>query len=663
MKNTKKMIICLLGVLAISFIVYFVFIKEDKNSTLTLQEKNWIESNNNQVFDINIENDIPVFSDNDNSIFINFLTSLEEDTKLSFNKTTNLEEDGYKFVAKNKIEKNDILIYEDNYVIVSKENKLYKKENDIPNIKVGVLKSDKALISKYLDMNLNEFNSYEEMFEEINKENSSVESLVLPKTYLIDEILVNDLNIIYQLNDLKLNYVFSLGKSDKLNNIIKKYYEKYKNELYEETFNYNLSELYFTSKEISEKEKSEFRSKRYNYGFVDNVPFDKTYTSKLLGINKEYIKSFSNLADVEIKYDKYSNSSKLYNNYNNNKIDFMFNYYDKTKKVNTYTTVNNIAPSVVLLTSKKNSISINSLKSISGEVITIKDSHINKFLEKNKIEATTYSDINKLFNKINDDSIIIIDKYIYDYYNIQELEDYKIAYTFNIDSYGYLINNKEDNSIFKDFFNFYITYTNENDMINNAIISLEKTNKSYGFIVDLILYVFAIIGLVFLCKYFLKPKKKKININKEDKLKYIDRLTSLKNRNYLNDSIEKWDSSEIYPQTVMIVDLNNVAYVNDNFGHKAGDKLIAEAAGILIKNQIVNSEIIRTNGNEFLIYLVGYEEKQILTYKKKLLKELKELEHGFGAAIGYSMILDAIKTSDDAINEATLDMKSAKEDK
>ena len=41
---------------------------------------------------------------------------------------------------------------------------------------------------------------------------------------------------------------------------------------------------------------------------------------------------------------------------------------------------------------------------------------------------------------------------------------------------------------------------------------------------------------------------------------------------------------------------------------------------------------------------------------------MKELPHGFGAAIGYSMITDDIKLIDDAINEATLEMRTHKED-
>ena len=60
--------------------------------------------------------------------------------------------------------------------------------------------------------------------------------------------------------------------------------------------------------------------------------------------------------------------------------------------------------------------------------------------------------------------------------------------------------------------------------------------------------------------------------------------------------------------------------------------------------------------------MVGYKDRQIELYIKKLNKELKELTHGFGAAIGYSMITDDIKTIDDAINEATIAMRKIKEE-
>ena len=48
-------------------------------------------------------------------------------------------------------------------------------------------------------------------------------------------------------------------------------------------------------------------------------------------------------------------------------------------------------------------------------------------------------------------------------------------------------------------------------------------------------------------------------------------------------------------------------------------------------------------------------------FTRKIYKDLKELPHGYGATVGYSMIMDDVKTVDDAMNEALLDMRNNKE--
>ena len=216
-------------------------------------------------------------------------------------------------------------------------------------------------------------------------------------------------------------------------------------------------------------------------------------------------------------------------------------------------------------------------------------------------------------------------------------------------------------------FNFYISSINERNVVDNTYNELYTSKNKSLLIQDFITYgsylaLILVVGFEIRKSLGIIEKKKIPTLSKSDKLKYVDMLTSLKNRNYLNDNIEKWDNSELYPQTIIILDLNNVAYINDNYGHEEGDNVIKEAANILITNQIENSEIIRTNGNEFLVYLVGYDEKAVVAYIRKLSKEFKGLAHGFGAAMGYSIINDAIKTIDDAVNEATLDMRNNKEE-
>ena len=70
---------------------------------------------------------------------------------------------------------------------------------------------------------------------------------------------------------------------------------------------------------------------------------------------------------------------------------------------------------------------------------------------------------------------------------------------------------------------------------------------------------------------------------------------------------------------------------------------------------------MRTDGNEFLVYMIGYSEKQVLTYMKKLVKEFKKLPHETGVAMGFSMIEDDTKLVEDAFNEASIQMRKNKD--
>ena len=222
------------------------------------------------------------------------------------------------------------------------------------------------------------------------------------------------------------------------------------------------------------------------------------------------------------------------------------------------------------------------------------------------------------------------------------------------------------NDVFYKIFNYlintnsYYKYRGAGlNTLNMTILEKSSFGELYLIILAIILIPIIVIGLFYLT---IKRKKKVSLVKKEERRKYTDMLTSLKNRNYLNYSIKIWNNNKKYPQSVIVIDLNNVKYVNDNYGYEQGDKLILDAASILVNTQLENSELIRSDGNEFVIYLVGYSENQIATYAKKLTKEFKNLPYGFGAALGYSMIVDEIKSVDDAINEATLEMRKDKDD-
>ena len=131
-------------------------------------------------------------------------------------------------------------------------------------------------------------------------------------------------------------------------------------------------------------------------------------------------------------------------------------------------------------------------------------------------------------------------------------------------------------------------------------------------------------------------------------------MTNLKNRNFLNDNIDFWSSTKVYPQAIVVIDINKLKVLNDKIGHEAGDNQIKAVAGILIKTQRDNSEIMRTDGDEFMVYLVGYEERKVISYIHKLNREFASSlpNKDYGVSIGYKMITSEEMSIDDAINDS-----------
>lgn len=676
MKNKKILLSGLIILLVVVVgITYYVFNREDKDTTLNLLERQWIENNKNRVIDISIINNVPIFSYGGQGLIFDLINSVEEVTGLDFNRIpyqrNNELSSEYTVKVKDTVEENDILIHEDNYIILTKYKTIYRDVSDIVNLQIGVLSGNLDEVNRYLSGSNNvSYKSYDSVADLINEVKSDeVDAIVLPRINSLEEIIKDDsLNIAYHINEMKQYYVLTLNGEDRLNNIIKKYYNKWSNENFNDTFSKHLTQNYFDFKEIDEHDIVKFRSKSYLYGFVENSPYDFIKSNRLEGINSSILKSLSNLSNIEILFEKFSNYEELVKSFNENKIDFYFNINgDQVYSLDVVEMDYAYNDRQYVLSNSDRNIIVNSLNSLlNEEVAVLKNSITSKYLIQNNIKVNEFDNIDKLLKNTQNNTIFILDEAMYRYHQ-HALTDKKLDYAFRLnDNYNFISRDISDNSIFNEYLSFYLTFIPTKEIINETLPRLSADNEKGSFSLILIVYGAAVVGVYYivslLITFIKKLRIKKEPLTKTDKFKYIDMLTSLKNRNFFNDNVKVWDESEVYPQTIVIVDLNNIAYINDNYGHEEGDNVIKEAANILINNQMDNSEIIRTDGNEFLIYMVGYEEKDVVSYTKRLSKELSELAHNFGAAIGYSIIQDAIKTIDDAVNEATLAMREDKEE-
>lgn len=673
----KLMIIIPIIIALIAFIfVYRYYNHQDKETTLTVSEKKWVQENKSKTVDIEVVNDYPIYATAGKGVLYSFISDMSKDIGLEFNeipylKSSKASTNNLRFQVLDNDEKltdKDLPLFEDYYIAIGKEYQRINHIKDMKNIVFGIFESDSDTISYYLKSGTNlsykTYKTIDELYQALDQ--NQVGMIIVPNIMYLDKTIDNSkYSINYYFTEMNKKVVLTLGEDEALNKIVKKYYNKWKEVDFIKEYDKEYFDYYLTKNNLTSKEKSDLVSKTYTYGYVENIPYEKKVNGRVAGIAGEYLDRVARLADIEFKYKKYSSVKELQEAINNQEIDMYFDYYGITTD-DYKATISTFIEDYVILAKQENNYIINSFESIRNQKVSmIENNSLYNYVNNNgKAKIKTYQDVSELVKKA-DNTLIIIDRNLYNKYQTTKFKKYTVLYMDTMmNDYKFMIKNKDE-----EFYNLvnYMINTNSYYIYKNSGIEslnesfLEKSNfkEIYTVVLAIIFIPLIILGIIIA---IMKRKKQKKIVKITDRHKYTDMLTSLKNRNYLNAKMPEWEESKVYPQAIVVIDLNNVKYVNDNYGHEEGDKLIIEAAGILVNTQLENSEIIRTDGNEFLIYLVGYSQRQVTTYTKKLSKELKNLPHEFGAGVGFSMITDEIKTIDDAINEATMEMITNKED-
>jgi len=673
----KKRLLIIIPILVALFAfvgVYYYLNYKDDRTNLTVREKRWITNNSEVKYDLEIINDIPVYSMDGSGVIFDFIKNFELDTGLEFNKipypkTSNASSTGLRFRLldnETKQTNKDLLVFEDGYVAISKNNIRYNEISELQNKSIGVFTSDVGELSYYLKNATGlTYKTYEDIKTMMSEfESDQVEMIIIPQILYLDQTIINDnYHINYYFTEISKRLVLTLSDDNQeLNQVVRKYYEKWKKDSYISSYNKEYLDYYASKNGMNDKTKADLVSKSYVYGYVENAPYELKIDGIPKGIASEYVARMLRLTGIDFTYKKYKTIEELSKAIDKGEVDIYFNYSGYSTTDYKATVSPTIEKYVVLGIPKEGNV-ISTFESLKNkDVKMLKNNLITKYFSENS--RANIKEVDSLSKLVKGNGLVIVDKEVYDYYKNSKFSKYEVLYTDYVNNdFTFMI--YKGNEEFYNLFNYIITTNSYHNYrlsgLNSLSLSLvERTSFQELYLIVLGVALLPILVIIAFLIFF-KRKKTITEVRKEDRRKYTDILTSLKNRNYLNLNMKLWEDSQVYPQAVLIVDLNNVQYVNDNYGHEAGDNLIISAASILVNTQLENSEIIRTDGNEFLIYLVGYSEKQVETYSKKLTKEMKDLPHGFGASIGYSMIVDDIKTIDDAINEATLDMRTVKE--
>ena len=148
-----------------------------------------------------------------------------------------------------------------------------------------------------------------------------------------------------------------------------------------------------------------------------------------------------------------------------------------------------------------------------------------------------------------------------------------------------------------------------------------------------------------------------------------DTLTPLFNRRYFLTALnERLVRAKRYNTraAVLFVDVNRMKYINDVFGHSAGDFALVHTAQVVQAHIRTTDVAARIGGDEFAIILEEVDEEKAVAKAEQLGEVLRTTECPYGedmlpvsASIGVTM-LRASDTEDALIERADADMYARK---
>ncbi|WP_281255659.1 diguanylate cyclase [Petrotoga mexicana] len=80
------------------------------------------------------------------------------------------------------------------------------------------------------------------------------------------------------------------------------------------------------------------------------------------------------------------------------------------------------------------------------------------------------------------------------------------------------------------------------------------------------------------------------------------------------------------PLSIVFIDIDNLKYINDNYGHDAGDYILKKVTDVLKSTLRESDLIIRIGGDEFILGLPNAEEVDVHKIFQRILSQLKEVK-------------------------------------
>lgn len=145
-----------------------------------------------------------------------------------------------------------------------------------------------------------------------------------------------------------------------------------------------------------------------------------------------------------------------------------------------------------------------------------------------------------------------------------------------------------------------------------------------------------------------------------------DPLTQLANRRYFDEKMKEILSlsrRQAQPLSIILTDIDKFKFVNDTFGHHAGDQVLVGYANLMREYTREEDVVARFGGEEFILALPHTDSRQACSLAERLRKNLAQsdlLENGHLVTASYGVaqwqgneeVVELIKRADTALYRA-----------
>ena len=102
---------------------------------------------------------------------------------------------------------------------------------------------------------------------------------------------------------------------------------------------------------------------------------------------------------------------------------------------------------------------------------------------------------------------------------------------------------------------------------------------------------------------------------------YIDPVTGVYNKRYYVEKLSKMDNAA----ALMFADIKNFKRINENFGHRAGDDVLRQVAGVLRDVAAGKGDVLRYSGDDFVTVFFKATEEELSEIQKEMCGRVEAL--------------------------------------